>query len=339
MRAIRLTGLVIAATACVVMGQGDLFPPGPPGPTMKTLAQVEPRIPITNVPLDIDAPGSYYFTTNLVSSSYGLRIRADRVVVDMEGFSLSGSGTGVTFGIEIYGSLTSPRRYVTVKNGTIEEFNLGVYGGYVEGCSLEDLVVQSNQTQGIWIHGRGNRVVNCGVAYNNDDGIRISPGGEESSANIIRQCMVCGNGTNVAAAGILLEGTAGGSCSANRVVDCLVVGNSGPGIKLNGYAGRCDGNLVRGCSLVDNGGTAIVLNYAVGNRIEANHITATTTDVTVGAISSLAGTNNFIFANTAAGCPAGMSLSSNDVYGPVVTDAGELSPTGIEAHAWANFVR
>lgn len=331
---------IVFALVPALWGQGDLYPPGPPEPTMKTLSQVEPRIPISSAPYDITAPGSYYLTTNLTSSSYGIRVGSDRVTVDLAGYSISGSDASSTFGVHIDGALSFPRRYVVVKNGMISSFQIGVYGEYVEGCCLEDLTIASNTTRGIWIHGSGNRVEDCTIAYNDDHGIYLSPAGGESTGNIIRRCLVGGNGlTNSSAAGIELDGTASGSCSANRIEDCLVVGNAGVGITLNGFGGRSSGNVVSGCSLIDNGDPAIFLNYASDNRIEGNHIVATTTSDSAMGIRSVSGTNNFIFANSSAGYPGGMSLSPNDVYGPVVTNFGELSVTGAAAHPWANFVR
>ena len=60
--------------------QGPLTPPGAPAPTMKTLAQVEPRIAITNVPFTINRPGSYYLTTNLTSTGHGIEIVSREMV-------------------------------------------------------------------------------------------------------------------------------------------------------------------------------------------------------------------------------------------------------------------
>ena len=51
-----------------VFAQGSLTSPGAPAPTMKTLAQIEPRTPISSAPFTISVPGSYYLTTNLTFS-------------------------------------------------------------------------------------------------------------------------------------------------------------------------------------------------------------------------------------------------------------------------------
>jgi hypothetical protein len=64
--------LVMASTASA-FAQGSLTPPAAPTPTMKTLDQIEPRVPIdaTHTPGDslrefvIAQPGSYYLAANL----------------------------------------------------------------------------------------------------------------------------------------------------------------------------------------------------------------------------------------------------------------------------------
>ncbi|HEV2318736.1 MAG TPA: hypothetical protein VGV18_03235 [Verrucomicrobiae bacterium] len=74
----------------VLFSQGNLTPPGPPGATMLTLSQVEPRTPISSVPITITQPGSYYLVSNLVCTvSNAIVITANGVTLDLNGFTLS----------------------------------------------------------------------------------------------------------------------------------------------------------------------------------------------------------------------------------------------------------
>jgi hypothetical protein len=87
-------GTAAALVVPLVSGvaQGPLVPSGPPAPSMKTLAQVEPRTPITSLPFTITNSGSYYLVGNLagVAGQNGITVQAHSVTLDLAGFALSG---------------------------------------------------------------------------------------------------------------------------------------------------------------------------------------------------------------------------------------------------------
>lgn len=191
-----------------IVQAGDLEPPGPPAPTMKTLADVEPRTPIhaSDLPLTITEPGSYYLAEDITYTDFGhgITIASGDVTIDLMGHSLSG---GWNDGI----SAASAIENVEVKNGTVDN-----WGDNGVNLSLASYV----------------KVTNVRAVSNGDHGIAVGYHG------IISGCIVAGNGFgNYSGAGIaVIDGchVRGNMCQGNL-----------SGIYLEGRGNRIEENHLR----------------------------------------------------------------------------------------------
>jgi hypothetical protein len=110
--------MLLGSQTSTVLAQGSLTPPGAPAPTMKTLAQIEPRTPISSALFTINVPGSYYLTTNLVVSSGNvININTNGVTLDLNGFTIQSTvAYAAGNGIQIASGL----RNITILNGFIQ---------------------------------------------------------------------------------------------------------------------------------------------------------------------------------------------------------------------------
>ena len=115
-----------------------------------------PPIPISSLPFNITAPGTYALTGNLTSPPINnqngvfgaINISptiAGSVVVDLGGFTLTGPGPTGTFGISIaivIGTDGGPRNTypITVRNGTIQNFGTGVEPLTVSNITINNIV-------------------------------------------------------------------------------------------------------------------------------------------------------------------------------------------------------
>ncbi|MDD4440514.1 MAG: right-handed parallel beta-helix repeat-containing protein [Kiritimatiellia bacterium] len=132
--------LAVSLFAAVPLGakaqDGSLTPPGAPGRTMKTLAQVEPRTPIGSAPVTLSRPGSYYLTTNLSDT-------------------VTSNGVGIVVGEACKISACAAQR-----NGGVGVF--AELGGAIADCTAE-----YNKSNGV--HIAGNTMVTRCVSNNNGE--------------------------------------------------------------------------------------------------------------------------------------------------------------------------
>ncbi|NCC53025.1 MAG: hypothetical protein EOM20_17685 [Spartobacteria bacterium] len=204
--------------------QGPLTPPGAPGETMKTLAQVEPRIPIPggSSPFTINQQGSYYLVTNMFRT---LTIAANNVTVDLMGYIIA-STSGDALDIPI-GTGTN----TLVRNGTLRPAtgNHALDARYADDCVFENLRIDGN---GAWcgIYADDRCIVrNCEVRGCNNRGISVGRDSEVSNCRVI---------------GGTLDGVqADHGC---RIVDNVIEGHGDDGLYITGSDCYVAGNRVKG---------------------------------------------------------------------------------------------
>ncbi|MCC5848153.1 MAG: right-handed parallel beta-helix repeat-containing protein [Verrucomicrobia bacterium] len=273
--------LITVPMAFQVLAQGPLMPPGPPEPMMKTLDEVEARIPIESVPFTIDQPGSYYLTGNLEAAAgvQAILITADDVRLDLMGFTLSG---GATRGISLNPPGDDPIQNTVVRNGTLDGFSSGlrILGG--ENGRYEDLQIRNAAGSGIILAGesRGNVIRGCMVAESGSWAVNLSATqeGEIVTGNLIEDCIVIDNGSH----GIRLRAASGGLVTENTIRNNTIIGNSGvsgtSGIYFEATSSNSaiNGNRILNNAITDNQSRGIYLRSSASvvrnNEIRNNTV-------------------------------------------------------------------
>ncbi len=156
-----LAGVAALGSLTSRAGAGPLNPPaGAVAATGKTLTEVEPRIAVnsTNTPGDVDSlfkitqPGSYYLTGNItgVANKHGIKVAADNVTIDLNGFALIGVSLARDAIRGDGGPLLSG---LSVRNGSITGWGngSGIFAGNVARCRIEDVTILTVTFEGVWL--------------------------------------------------------------------------------------------------------------------------------------------------------------------------------------------
>jgi hypothetical protein len=225
--------------------QGALTPPGPPGATMLTLSQIEPRTPIASAPFIITNSGSYYLTTNLLMTTSGsaVGIYTNGVTLDLSGFTISStfSGNPVTAAGIVIGVGYSD---ITIYNGHITSGvtdNGGVFSGPGFPNGIGYLTVGNNRNPPANVH-----VANLSVSGCWGSGIELGTG----NSSIVESCTVQTVGGNGIEAAGVFHSTAlvcgGNGIIANNASDCYgySVGSGESGVYVSQTAANCYGYSV-----------------------------------------------------------------------------------------------
>lgn len=277
-----------------MVSAGSLEPASPPAATLKTLADIQPKTPISSLPYVISSPGSYYVTGNLncptLTGNAGISISSDDVTLDLMGHTLTGLEQSLVHGISSYN-----RKNIEIRNGAIKDFYTGISLGGTESssCKITKIHSFSNANTGILISGSGSVIKNCIVHDNGSEGVMVGSKMTISgsvSYNNVRSGISSGNDSLLSANRVYANSEkgiyAGDNCT---VIKCKATGNVRSGIQT-GSASKIANNTVSDnerygivaqntCTVVDNtvnhngywGITSISGCVITGNHVTNNN--------------------------------------------------------------------
>ena len=240
--------------------------------------------------------------SNIGPCGAGLTIGADNITLDLNGFSITGGPVGDGAGI-----LLVDRTGVTVRNGTVTQFDAGVAIDGGSGNNVNNLRILDNRGSfstdfgdGIALFATtGNRITNNQVRNSGPyDGIGMIA----SHFNLIDSNQVTDNVQSNQTAGIRVENIGRNPSNDNVITNNLVANNALDGIEVFAGGSR---NQIRFNQVFGNTRDGITV-FAGGNNniIEGNQLRANREDgihIRGAAGTFLAPTGNQILRNVAFG--------------------------------------
>ena len=186
-------------------------------------------IPISKLPFTIKKPGAYCLKKNLstiIPTGSAITINASNVVLDLNGRSLDGSGAGM--GTTTVGIMAEKLQNVTVKNGIVRGFYIGIAfldeTPYATSRAnvIEEIRADKNTFMGIFITGEGNVIRNNivtgtgGTTNTESDAATVGIGTQGAGVRVLGNDV-----TNLASTGAYV----GGGIVVMDGANCIVAGN------------------------------------------------------------------------------------------------------------------
>jgi parallel beta-helix repeat protein len=256
--------------------------------------------------------------SNVGPCAEGITIGANNVVLDLNGFTISGTPAAG----EGPGILVPDRTGVTVKNGTVTQFDTGVSIEGGSGNRVTNMDLRANRGTGDYGEGvllfstsgntvSGNRITNNGPY----GGISILIG----TNNVVENNQIVGNNmSSTNTSGIRLENIGRTASNGNTIRGNLVQGSGLDGIQI--FAGGSDNRIAGNTVLNNNRDGITAFAGSKRNIIEDNQVR----NNGFGPING-----NGIFIRSAAGvfpAPAGNIIRRNVAGGNRVLDLRDGQP-------------
>jgi putative Ig domain-containing protein len=221
------------------------------GATVLARAETVDCTPIATLPAVLTVQGLYCLTANLSTASTtgnAIDVQAPNVVLDLNGFTLDGSGAGA--GTQAVGIHALNQVNITIKNGTIRGFLRGIFledAGGSQGHVVDNVRADRNTYVGLQVEGKGivvRQSQSAGTggtttfgADANAIGILAAGVGPRVVENDVTDTTKQGTGTAV---GIQFKATTvGGLAEDNRIT------TADKGVEfLVGGTGKCRNNLI-----------------------------------------------------------------------------------------------
>jgi parallel beta-helix repeat protein len=236
----------------------------------------------------------------------GLVVGSDNITVDLNGHTIDGVGLGA-------GVRNDGHSFVTVRNGTIQEFDQGVLLG--PGTQLnvvEDLTAQANQVAGIELAGAGSgNHVRDNTLTGNSIAVSLLDG---STGNTVARNMITGGGNR----GIILVASSDNTLLTNTISGA---GDGGIDLSQASNANRVESNVV-----TSTGDAGISVSDSDGNQLLSN----TTSENSDGGISLSAANNGLVSGNDVRFNPTGIELNGSSGNLVEANNASNTTGDGIE---------
>ena len=272
-RAVLFLAFAALLFAISVQAQGPIDPVAAPQPTMKTLDQLEPRMPIESLPYVIEKGGSYYLARNVALGStneHGITVAANDVVLDLSGFVLDGPTDGYGEPLPVSGSAiyqVDGYRNLTVKNGSVVHWT----DQDTEGAGMVRMLGRNNRIQNVSLRfcsrgiemGPGSIVEDCSVTelaeINESFGFKVGDG------SVVRDCV---------ATLIYGDPVYGFNSGANCVFErCTAISNYNDSTHAYGFSVG-NNSVVEHCTAVGTADGKTEMGFQLGDASRASFCTA-----------------------------------------------------------------